>query len=136
MTDHPHVCGEDDRSEARRSAGAGSPPRVWGRPRGDGRVGVSARITPTCVGKTPRSTVSQPWMPDHPHVCGEDRVSCAPTSEVPGSPPRVWGRPRNACRHMDGTRIPPTCVGKTWCDALECREIQDHPHVCGEDRKS
>ncbi len=113
--DHPHVCGEDLASASRTLSLAGSPPRVWGRRGHCSSLGMTGRITPTCVGKTRSTTSSKASWEDHPHVCGEDLDS----------------KSRSTTRR----RITPTCVGKTCgarARALACR---DHPHVCGEDSR-
>ena len=49
--DHPHMCGESNVNLLIVTERVGSPPHVWGKPRGRGSTPMSKRITPTCVGK-------------------------------------------------------------------------------------
>ena len=150
---HPHACGENGVARFRFAFGSGSPPRVWGKRRlqyckptqmrfTPTRVGktlalddnlAAFRFTPTRVGKTGRPDASSLSCPVHPHACGENATTCAPSMPTTrftptrvgktchglvlgllqgGSPPRVWGKPRLGA----GARA--------WCPV--------HPHACGE----
>ena len=53
---HPHVRGEDSLMGRPRSGARGSPPRAWGGRRWLGRSASASRLTPTCVGRTPRTS--------------------------------------------------------------------------------
>jgi hypothetical protein len=110
---HPHVRGEDAKVAPAAPAATGSPPRTWGRRVAVADLSVKARFTPTYVGKTAQPTSRRGSGPVHPHVRGEDRVTCDVTAvvirftptyvgktnaahtasvSVVGSPPRTWGR--------------------------------------------
>ena len=90
---HPHVCGEIVSITMRPPSTVGSPPRVWGNPeRRQGHAG-RIRFTPTCVGKSPRS--SRP------------STSCRFT-------PTCVGNLRRLARRVHSSRFTPTCVGKSF----------------------
>ena len=110
--DHPHACGDKNRSIRLTGREAGSSPRVWGQGLGgecrDERLG----IIPTRVGTS--TTVQR-----------------TPTCVV-GSSPRVWGQ---VCKKLNinvENRIIPTRVG-TRCWQVSPKDTrQDHPHACGD----
>ena len=85
--------GEDELTVTANDAVSGSPPHAWGRRTAPAARGLSARFTPTCVGKT-------------------DSRLHVPLPEL-GSPPHAWGRRRTRLRHYTLSRFTPTCVGKT-----------------------
>ena len=91
---------------------AGSPPPVWGTPRGLRQNGLELRITPTCVGNTDS-------------LAYEEQVD-------KGSPPPVWGTPSPPSSRFGAVRITPTCVGNTRQYSFFANIRQDHPHLCGE----
>src|SRR5262249_23517466 len=68
-----------------------------------------------------------------PHARGEDCV--APDVELRnyGSPPRTWGRRKNALLELLESRFTPTHVGKTLQDPGRRRAVTVHPHARGED---
>ena len=69
-------------------------------------------------------------------MCGESRLP-SPRSALPvGSPPHVWGKLLSPLPDAGGTRITPTCVGKAAGKLLEKAKKEDHPHMCGESKKS
>ena len=53
-----------------------------------------------------------------------------------GSPPPVWGTQLVLAVGKHEHRITPTCVGNTWSIANRQKKQEDHPHLCGEHRKS
>ena len=110
---HPHVRGEDPAPDLVSAAAGGSPPRAWGgRRRGHGRR-AQVRLTPTCVGRTARTRCWSRRGAAHPHVRGEDPVLPEPVPGLPGSPPRAWGGHRGDPLGFRGSRLTPTCVGRT-----------------------
>ena len=134
MEKHPHVRGEDCPEQAVTNFFIETPPRAWGRPQAAIVNGISARNTPTCVGKTKKEKDSAYSVQKHPHVRGED-FSTASVWDTPSeTPPRAWGRLRDtpdlACR----LRNTPTCVGKTRQAKRVDRQLEKHPHVRGEDQ--
>ncbi len=111
---HPHVRGEDERTDPMSSVRPGSPPRAWGRRHRLRLDLISVRFTPTCVGKTDDGTDDTGMDTVHPHVRGEDHMGENAKRDGIGSPPRAWGR--RECRYGEQPwqRFTPTCVGKTW----------------------
>ena len=130
---HPHARGEDIPSAAHSPKVIGSPPRAWGRPAPRPPSGSRRRFTPTRVGKTFRGDPRRGTGPVHPHARGEDSRSRPRAGPVDGSPPRAWGRLRDALNVAPGLRFTPTRVGKTEIHARRPREIPVHPHARGED---
>ena len=75
-SEHPHVCGENCHIHI---------PNFQ-----------LVRNTPTCVGKTRDPHTCDQFRPEHPHVCGENYVSEAMGEWANGTPPRVWGKPKQS----------------------------------------
>ncbi len=130
---HPHACGEDPPHKAPAPAGAGSPPRVWGRRGHQSGHRGAGWFTPTRVGKTALAPTRTRRTTVHPHACGEDVTKRLCSPEPAGSPPRVWGRRRwdDGCEHF--RRFTPTRVGKTSRIGRPYPPMSVHPHACGED---
>ena len=110
---HPHVRGDDSASVNPCFFQIGSPPRAWGRRAHDYGVEETARLTPTCVGTTPRWTRCGRQAPVHPHVRGDDFMCAYWFNVGAGSPPRAWGRHTRPGDHMANLTV--------------------HPHVRGDD---
>ena len=111
--DHPRVCGENSLFSSLFSGSKGSPPRVRGKPFARFSPPLFSRITPACAGKTISTACNFRKTKDHPRVCGENRYSDALARTLPGSPPRVRGKPRATRRRHTRRRITPACAGKT-----------------------
>ncbi len=99
------------------------------------RIGLrlSARNTPTCVGKTLWGIFGLYLYKKHPHVRGEDRLSDDETPPTAETPPRAWGRRALLKKANDIFGNTPTCVGKTIQRKNVKNERRKHPHVRGED---
>ena len=108
---HPHVRGDGSAYLLVGRPVIGSPPRAWGRPVDNSRVGGAIRFTPTCVGtaKTWCVRTVRRWV--HPHVRGDGAPPFQSGRAPVGSPPRAWGRLRAPCDGSRGDRFTPTCVG-------------------------
>ena len=91
--DHPRACGENAASLQPSSVTLGSPPRVRGKPKGFPPVPGQVRITPARAGKTACEPFRRQSPRDHPRACGENSCSVIQRYLVPGSPPRVRGKP-------------------------------------------
>ena len=110
---HPHGCGEDPSVAPDMGPDWETPPRVWG------RLALGLRYlrlrgnTPTGVGKTPFLPFVPIFPRKHPHGCGEDGLSPVPQYPEKETPPRVWGRRRQATMTPLAIRNTPTGVGKT-----------------------
>ena len=69
----------------------------------------------------------------HPHVRGEDLPPMRHDTAVDGSPPRAWGGQLLSLWPHHGSRLTPTCVGRTRTGMAQSAEEAAHPHVRGED---
>ena len=130
---HPHVRGDDARSERHERPMIGSPPRAWGRPDLERLQKRGDRFTPTCVGTTTTIASSRAWTSVHPHVRGDDVVIAVPIEPQSGSPPRAWGRRELGRGLAPLLRFTPTCVGTTWSIPRTRAAASVHPHVRGDD---
>ena len=129
---HPRVCGENPHAGNREREGAGSSPRVRGKPiRGQhGQPGWG--LIPACAGKT-RSIPGQGTVcRAHPRVCGENVTGGAILPGVDGSSPRVRGKRRLSWLGISIMRLIPACAGKTMLDLGPTARGRAHPRVCGE----
>ena len=115
---HPHVRGEDAGEQIEHVAIVGSPPRAWGGQNALDQGGHEARLTPTCVGRTPPGWASCRRRAAHPHVRGEDHSATPPRNGVSGSPPRAWGGRVEQGDELIAYRLTPTCVGRTTSSDL------------------
>ena len=73
-----------------------------------------------------------PMYADHPRVCGENLFRSFEFGQVPGSPPRMRGKPKENMRQAEISRITPAYAGKTLMRGCKKRLTTDHPRVCGE----
>ena len=89
-------------------------------------------IIPTRVGTSCKSTRTEQTLRDHPHACGDKRVSASIFNRRQGSSPRVWGQVDIAVNTADRPRIIPTRVGTRATCIVFSRSIKDHPHACGD----
>ena len=110
--DHPHMRGEYTVQERTNATLRGSPPHAWGIQLDDGHGHITYRITPTCVGNTPRVLSKFGLIKDHPHMRGEYLYGKEFEFKPQGSPPHAWGIPIRLAERF-----------------LFC---QDHPHMRGE----
>ena len=130
--DHPRGCGENLVSPEQILHNIGSPPRMRGKH--SVRVLLQQRvgITPADAGKTPLAWASAICQEDHPRGCGENLGTPFPILHLPGSPPRMRGKPEQAFMLFVTVRITPADAGKTrLCGSLSARP-EDHPRGCGE----
>ena len=130
---HPHGCGEDATPFPRRNRTGETPPRVWGRQTTTFKCILSARNTPTGVGKTIAIRADESLNRKHPHGCGEDEGRPDDTERPLETPPRVWGRLTVRRVFFARMRNTPTGVGKTLAVRWGNRPGWKHPHGCGED---
>ena len=68
--DHPRACGANANSSARRSAIAGSSPRMRGKPPYGHAPLEHTRIIPAHAGQTLAAWSGRSLLPDHPRACG------------------------------------------------------------------
>ena len=110
--DHPRVCGEKKKMNARKDKRMGSPPRVRGKVACKDGSPVTFRITPACAGKRLLLIRPETRFGDHPRVCGEKLTTFDAGKLVPGSPPRVRGKVTGYFGVLIRIRITPACAGK------------------------
>ena len=130
--DHPRVCGENPVLREARDEIDGSPPRMRGKRKMDGRSGAEERITPAYAGKTSMPCSTARFISDHPRVCGENGKNIPTLTLTAGSPPRMRGKRRNDGFAQFLTGITPAYAGKTSWHTEQRRCYSDHPRVCGE----
>ncbi len=94
------------------------------------------RITPTHVGKSVIVILLVTFIEDHPHPCGEKRQSPCRGIHRLGSPPPMWGKEPDYVMSAPLQRITPTHVGKRSSSGKPKFLSWDHPHPCGEKKKS
>ena len=109
---HPRVCGENRPRARARVHGAGSSPRVRGKPPAVPGRRRERGLIPACAGKTGALPPGGPPLRAHPRVCGENVTITEPTVGPVGSSPRVRGK----LRRVIGVLLPSGA----------------HPRVCGE----
>ena len=91
----------------------GSPPRMRGKLFGKTSERERRRITPADAGKTLIGFMVGCSAEDHPRGCGENDVRLRKFDPVPGSPPRMRGKPRSAKESALADGITPADAGKT-----------------------
>ena len=92
------------------------------------------RITPADAGKTYALKEIKQSGEDHPRGCGENYTRATNSDGLPGSPPRMRGKPNRIVELADSGRITPADAGKTGCSCPEGLQSGDHPRGCGENR--
>ena len=128
------MCGEQKHFLLRSTACLGSPPRVRGTEKGRRMNKIIIRITPACAGNRYHVPNGGKRDPDHPRVCGEQRIRSFNGSKISGSPPRVRGTGLEAASSQIGSRITPACAGNRKTRWRSAAGAKDHPRVCGEQR--
>ena len=124
--------GEKWTNFARTIRRCGSPPHARGK--GGGYAGVYPQfgITPACAGKSPKPSLKQLRIGDHPRMRGEKLALCACCESWKGSPPHARGKETIGGTQMQTDRITPACAGKSafclWTDTID----RDHPRMRGE----
>ena len=90
------------------------------------------RLIPACAGKTARWQADYWRSQAHPRVCGENGDLSRSKRKVPGSSPRVRGKPRIGGLGSMTNRLIPACAGKTVDGIVSSQDEEAHPRVCGE----
>ena len=90
------------------------------------------RLIPACAGKTLTSSTIPLARPAHPRVCGENAHRDLIAIRVPGSSPRVRGKPGGGLDDVFNQRLIPACAGKTLFKVCRNSCSSAHPRVCGE----
>ena len=96
-----------------------------------GRGDTQGRIIPARAGQTGASSFRRGKESDHPRACGANTRMVAQSVAVPGSSPRVRGKPRHRQRFVGLPRIIPARAGQTRATVLCAVYRPDHPRACG-----
>ena len=131
---HPHMRGEDTRTNHLIDSSEETPPHAWGRHFQAGLSRKRDRNTPTCVGKTLRCSSGRRRPRKHPHMRGEDRERGNSIDPQAETPPHAWGRLACCAPGVFIVGNTPTCVGKTFLFDSSKKPLEKHPHMRGEDR--
>ena len=73
---------------------------------------------------------------DHPHACGDKYENSTGLLQGGGSSPRVWGQAPTGGNENGRFRIIPTRVGTRHFKPLSFIRSKDHPHACGDKKKT
>ena len=133
-TDHPHACGDKQKSYPLTRLKAGSSPRVWGQDILTNSGATVQGIIPTRVGTRTITARSAQMAGDHPHACGDKKTPLKTRHQNRGSSPRVWGQDYFIHGWSIYWRIIPTRVGTRACALPFLQRRTDHPHACGDKR--
>ena len=133
---HPRACGENAICDIDPVAQEGSSPRMRGKHHPVRFPGLGCRLIPAHAGKTAQIDAKAAELGAHPRACGENVARSTISMGIPGSSPRMRGKP---CRHAPsytGSGLIPAHAGKTL-PALE-RGYKDraHPRACGENARA
>ena len=111
--DHPRACGENSTLLRKLGGKWGSPPRMRGKRHPAHYKADNAGITPAHAGKTCwRLRRAWAWR-DHPRACGENFSHQKQRAGIPGSPPRMRGKPAALDAENPEFGITPAHAGKT-----------------------
>ena len=132
LKDHPRGCGENLKARRDPQSLPGSPPRMRGKLPACINCGIALRITPADAGKTPLGAGYGDELKDHPRGCGENLKARRDPQSLPGSPPRMRGKPSGGGADDRTVRITPADAGKTFVNSFILLILWDHPRGCGE----
>ena len=136
MRDHPHACGDKSLRIFPAKLRRGSSPCVWGQVTSVKLPCGVSRIIPMRVGTSTYPFCYLKVHKDHPHACG-DKVSGSPEScTAAGSSPCVWGQAARNTFAFKPFRIIPMRVGTSAVLPARRGLIRDHPHACGDKRRT
>ena len=130
-TDHPRECGANGSMKHAVPAGAGSSPRVRGKPRRLRAGHQRQRIIPASAGQTIRLNRDDFHIPDHPRECGANTKDEQIGILAVGSSPRVRGKRRQKGGLLATDRIIPASAGQTLVPSPMLPSMADHPRECG-----
>ncbi len=110
----------------------GSSPRVWGQVHILAEVGEYDGIIPTRVGTSHQYKCYAHNTEDHPHACGDKKLTLIFSYTKAGSSPRVWGQVHILAEVGEYDGIIPTRVGTSHQYKCYAHNTEDHPHACGD----
>ena len=105
---------------------------MWGQASSVNIFPFALGIIPTRVGTSYFFGVIAAVKQDHPHACGDKKLSRLMAVWTLGSSPRVWGQARMVKAREYEVRIIPTRVGTSQRNLLNAAHTLDHPHACGD----
>ena len=105
---------------------------MWGQASTLSKPLFSARIIPTRVGTRLETFAFFSGKKDHPHACGDKKLSYSFHIAGVGSSPRVWGQVRFKDLACKSAGIIPTRVGTRYIPSFLPHSDGDHPHACGD----
>ena len=111
--EHPRVCGENAGEPCWNAASAGTSPRMRGKHPHRNPLGLRQRNIPAYAGKTENPQQCYLGAQEHPRVCGENGLDYNPTSQIPGTSPRMRGKRLNKQAVTQIVRNIPAYAGKT-----------------------
>ena len=109
--DHPHACGDKRPRRTRAPQATGSSPCVWGQVTDISDRVNTFRIIPMRVGTSTLGGMASGYFKDHPHACGDKRLSESQQIFASGSSPCVWGQGPPKPPKKQHHRIIPMRVG-------------------------
>ena len=105
---------------------------MWGQGVGYKPQRDGTRIIPTRVGTSVIKFANNYICQDHPHACGDKKLSYRFQKKGVGSSPRVWGQGPHGRYTACDYGIIPTRVGTRILAVATLAGGQDHPHACGD----
>ena len=129
---HPRACGENTDGKRQALAGAGSSPRMRGKPGWESTPLGMWGLIPAHAGKTGAATKASGLIPAHPRACGENSSLASPLPFPLGSSPRMRGKRLSPRRSRSIPGLIPAHAGKTNCELCPHRPGWAHPRACGE----
>ena len=111
--EHPRVCGENKSGAVLNTSGAGTSPRMRGKPRWSLSPPEKLRNIPAYAGKTVVRVDSKRSSKEHPRVCGENSMPVAPSSACCGTSPRMRGKLDETSHGVEDPGNIPAYAGKT-----------------------
>ena len=128
---HPRVCGGNAPAMISFILATGTSPRVRGKPNSIKAHAKRQGYIPACAGETARLKFQPPVMWVHPRVCGGNSSAAADLGPIPGTSPRVRGKPPPPLTDPPLKRYIPACAGETQLPPPGTPGIPVHPRVCG-----
>ena len=133
--EHPRVCGENPLHRVLGVRHTGTSPRMRGKRRRHRKGPSGVRNIPAYAGKTGILAVSPQGAPEHPRVCGENRIVREDWDACIGTSPRMRGKLLLQTRVVHLGRNIPAYAGKTQNGGGQPISVTEHPRVCGENSR-
>ena len=129
---HPRACGENEQVTAQKVTGAGSSPRMRGKPASARRYSRRSRFIPAHAGKTQTAGTTRMARGVHPRACGENIENTQAVVFGDGSSPRMRGKRAWYVLSVWGWGFIPAHAGKTRRRPGRACRGPVHPRACGE----